>query len=352
MNRALAALTVAALVALVIGAPDAQAPVASVLLGLAFAVLATAGFAWVRRQSRPIAGGYVGVQLVLGNAVFSTSDASIGAVLLLIVLVMQAVLLLPLPWAIGAASVIPFFHVGMSPREGLREGLGTLAAIGFAVFVAELLARERRTREELAVANDRLRAYADQAEQLATTQERNRVARDIHDGLGHHLTVVRMQLQAARAVLGAGETDRAGELLDKAGEQAREALEEVRRSVGALREPRTVPLPDAVRSLAGSVVVTGTVRAVPPAVEEALYRVAQEGLTNVRKHAKASAASVTLAYEPDRVRVEIRDDGVGPGEGEGFGLVGLKERLAAVGGAVSLSPAADGGAVLRAEVPA
>jgi signal transduction histidine kinase len=75
-----------------------------------------------------------------------------------------------------------------------------LAVSAFTIVITELLVREQRARAELAAANERLRGYAAQAEQLATTQERNRLARDIHDGLGHHLTVVQMLLQAARAV--------------------------------------------------------------------------------------------------------------------------------------------------------
>src|SRR6185312_3681104 len=154
-------------------------------------------------------------------------------------------LLLPVPAAAVVVAVVPFFHVGMSPRDGLREGLGLLAAAAFAAVVTKLLVREQRAREELAAAHARLREYAVQAETLAAAQERNRVARDIHDGLGHALTVVQMQIKAARAVL-RSDVERADALLDKAQHQAEGALAEIRRSVAALREPRSVPLPDAL----------------------------------------------------------------------------------------------------------
>src|SRR5919112_1571497 len=169
----------------------------------------------------------------------------------------------------------------MSWGDGLRNGMGTLAAAAFTAVVTELLRREQRARADLAEANTRLRGYAAQAEELATTQERNRVARDIHDGLGHHLTVVQMQVQAARAVL-ASDPDRADAVLAKAQQQATEALAEVRRSVAALREPRTAPpLADALKQLAeettaagvpATLEVAGTERPLPAEAEESLFR--------------------------------------------------------------------------------
>ena len=187
----------------------------------------------------------------------------------------------------------------MARGDGLRNGLGTLAAAAFTAVVTELLRREQQARAELAEANARLRGYAAQAEELATTQERNRVARDIHDGLGHHLTVVQMQVQAARAVL-PSDPAKADAVLAKAQQQSTEALAEVRRSVAALREPRTMPpLGDALAALAADTsaagVPTDAARSpapsapLPPDVEESLFRAAQEGLTNVRKHAAAGS---------------------------------------------------------------
>jgi len=241
--------------------------------------------------------------------------------------------------------------------------LGTYVAAAFTAVVTELLRREQRARAELADANARLRGYAAQAEELATTQERNRVARDIHDGLGHHLTVVQMQVQAARAVL-ASDPARADAVLAKAQQQSTEALAEVRRSVAALRERRTVPpLPEALEVLvdemsAGGVptelAVTGPVRPLAPEVEESLYRAAQEGLTNVRKHAAAGSARLELRYGQDgTVRLEVRDDGRGttaPSE-TGFGLLGLRERATRLGGSVDVVSEPGHGTTVRVAVP-
>jgi signal transduction histidine kinase len=189
------------------------------------------------------------------------------------------------------------------------------------------------------------------------------VARDIHDGLGHSLTVVQMQVKAARAVL---HTDpaKADDVLGKAQQQSEEALGAVRRSVRALREPRAAgPLPDALRALADEASaagvptrfdVSGTERPIPDEAREALYRAAQEGLTNVRKHAGADRADLLLDYGDEAVRVEVRDDGVGTAadaRAPGFGLVGLRERAALVGGRLHLESAPGAGHVLTMEVP-
>ncbi|MGM1062263.1 sensor histidine kinase [Saccharothrix sp. Mg75] len=336
--------------------------VPTLVLGLVYVVLATAGFHRVRGGGRALAVAYTAVQLPLGFLVFALSGATIGGILLLVVLVSQSRLLLPLPAAVAVVVAVPLVHAPMEWRDGLREGLGTFAACAFALVITELLLREQRSRAELAAAHERLRGYAAQAEQLATTQERNRVARDIHDGLGHHLTVVQMLLQAARAVIGTADPDRLDAMLEKAQDQSRAALAEVRRSVAALREPRSAPLVDALRSLADAtreagvptgLEVRGTAREVRVEVEESLFRAAQEGLTNVRKHAGATAATVVLDYgRGDLVRLEVRDDGRGGDpDGPGFGLVGVRERVADLGGRVSVDSAAGRGLTLTVEVP-
>ncbi|GAA2340994.1 sensor histidine kinase [Dactylosporangium salmoneum] len=356
MNRALDALTGAAFLALAVGVSDAGHPVAALVAGLVYLALATVGFGWVRGRGRRWALVYVGVQLALGYAVFVLSGATVGAVLLQLVLVSQTVLLLSLRGAAVVVCLVPFAHLGMAWRDGLREGVGMLAAAVFAAVLPYLFVREQEARV-------RLREYALQAERLAAAQERNRVARDIHDGLGHSLTVVQMQVKAARAVL-QQDPRRADAVLEKAERQAEEALAEVRRSVGALREPRPpVPLSDALRALADeasaagvptSLEVSGAARPLPADAEESLYRAAQEGLTNVRKHADATRAELRLDYtRPAAVRLEIRDDGVGLdlAAGAGYGLVGVRERAAHAGGRMSIESERGRGSTLSVEVP-
>jgi signal transduction histidine kinase len=175
---------------------------------------------------------------------------------------------------------------------------------------------------------------------------------------------VQMQIQAARAVLGA-DPEKSDAVLAQAQQQATEALAEVRRSVAALREVRTrMPLPETLKELAEEasaagvptgLEIDGTVRALSPEVEEALYRTAQEGLTNVRKHAAAGSAGVVLDYaDPTTVRLEVRDDGRGlPGDvtDTGFGLLGLTERAVRLGGRLDISSVPGQGTTLLVEVP-
>lgn len=369
MRRALVLLTCGALLTLVVEVTDTfRAPgraLWALVLGGVFALFATVGFGWVRTRGRPFAVGYLAVQLPLGMAMFATSHNTVGAALLLVVLVMQTVLLLSLPVAAVVIAIAPLGHLGMAPAEGVRASLGTIVATLFGAVLAELLVREQRARDQLAEAHAQLRGYAAQAEQLATTQERNRLARDIHDGLGHHLTVVQMQLQAARAVLSA-DTARTEALLAKAQRQAEEALAEVRRSVSALREPGAArPLPEGVEGLAAessaagvptALEVLGAARTLPAEAEEALYRTAQEGLTNVRKHAEATRAWLVLDYrDAATVALEVRDDGRGAepdaGAALGFGLLGLQERAARLGGRLTVDTAPGRGLTMRVEVP-
>ena len=365
VNRALAALTGCGLLTVLIEATAVPRPAAAVGFATLYSLVAVVGFGWLDRQPAGrgtlLGAGYGLVQLALAVVVFSLT-AGIGATLLVLVLVSQAYLLLPLPGAVLVTVVVPLVHLGMGWGEGLRIGLGTLGAAVFTAVVTVVLQREQQARRELARANDLLRGYAAQAEELATTQERNRVARDIHDGLGHHLTVVQMQVQAARAVL-ASDPARADAVLAKAQQQSSEALTEVRRSVATLREPRAVPpLGDALKALAEDASasgvptelhVTGTGRPLGVDAEESLFRAAQEGLTNIRKHADAGRARLVLAYRAEgTVRLEVCDDGRGATiVGDGFGLIGLRERAERLGGTVDIESAPGGGTTLRVEVP-
>jgi signal transduction histidine kinase len=363
MNRALAALTFGALLTLLIGVVASGEPLPSLVLGAVFTASATTGFSWVRaRNQLAWSLGYVAVQLPIAFVVFSL-NAGVAATLLLVVLVSQCVLLrLPIAATAVVVGLVPFVHLGMSWGEGLQEGLGILIAAVFAAIVTELLQREQRARVELAKAHEQLRDYAAQAERLATVQERNRVARDIHDGLGHSLTIVQMQVKAARAVLPT-DTAKVDKVLAKAQDQAEAALAEVRRSVRTLREPReTPPLPDALQALAEltsaagvttSVAISGEQRPLPDETREALFRAAQEGLTNVRKHAQATRADLVLDYTDTAVRLAIRDDGAGSASTpvSGFGLVGLRERAEHLGGRLSVESAPEAGYTLSMEVP-
>lgn len=202
-----------------------------------------------------------------------------------------------------------------------------------------------------------------EVDKLAVIRERNRLAREIHDGLGHYLTTIHVQLQAARTIH-ATDPVRALEAVAKAQTLVHEALSEVRRSVGALQADRPLkPLTERLRGLASatdgwgatvSLETLGEARTLPPEAEHALFRAVQEGLTNVRRHAQAHTVVVGLDFRnPARVFVFVTDDGSGPsGSPAGHGLAGLGERFAALGGSVIAEANPGGGFSLRVEIPA
>ncbi|HET9144019.1 sensor histidine kinase [Actinophytocola sp.] len=201
-----------------------------------------------------------------------------------------------------------------------------------------------------------------QVARLATANERARLARDMHDSLGHHLTVIAVQLEKAAAF-----RDRdpaaAGQALADARASTRHALEEVRRSVGALRDgDGGFALGAALRQLVArlddegftvDLDVTGDESRFDGAALIALYRAAQEGLTNASRHAGASRVTIRLRMDDRTANLVVADDGRGfSGAPTGFGLRGMDERLRSVGGSLSVSSAPAEGTRLVASVPA
>lgn len=297
--------------------------------------------------------GFLGIVVfpLLSQAVFDLSPRAAAAVGVYL-------------FAMVCAVWMPPYGSNGPVQAALSYSPGFVFTVAFTAITRRALAarqREASLRREVESKNAQLRDYAAQIEELATTRERNRVAREIHDGVGHYLTVVKTQLDAAAALLPA-EPARARDVIDKAAKLAADALDDVRRSVASLRTdtPRA-PLSVAVESLtaeAGLPVafrVEGAPRILPPAVEHALFRAAQEGLTNVRKHAAARTAEVTVDFRAtDRVRLSIGDDGRGTSSGEsrGFGLQGIRERVEVLGGSVEIGNRPGGGFMLSIDVPA
>jgi signal transduction histidine kinase len=271
--------------------------------------------------------------------------------------------------ALDAAVVLPFGLRYETWTSALINGITLSFVIMFLAMFAQMRLNEQQAREraerlmgELEEANAQLVAYATQAEELAMTQERNRLAREIHDNLGHTLTIVNVQIEAAKAVMDS-DPDRALDAMNKAQELAKKGLTDVRESVAALRESPVSkrPLSEAIVALvqeaqsAGIVTefkVTGEPQVLEHKVALALYRAAQEGLTNVRRHARASRVDVLLDFQPAEVRLEVRDNGVGAVETSGgFGLLGIRERMQLLGGSLEISTGAGRGFCLTARVP-
>lgn len=270
-------------------------------------------------------------------------------------------------WAASAAAIWITFGLG----SGLSAILSYATAFVFTVLFSELARRAIHARQhaeqlstDLSAANEQLRLHATQAGELATARERNRIAREIHDGVGHYLTTINVQLEAARAVLST-HPQQAATSLDQAVRLTREALDDIRHSVGTLVEdaPRP-PLPEALQTFArnlglpATLRVLGSPRALPIAVEHAFARSAQEALTNVFKHAAATITEVELNYtQPGRVTLAIADNGRGclpssSASPRGHGLRGIRERIELLGGHLIATDRPEGGFLVRIELPA
>lgn len=341
----------------------------ALLAGAAYLLAGTLGFAAVKRAGRTaLTYGYFALMVPLGAALFQSSTA--GGAFLLLAVAAQSMRVLPPVAALLIGLPLPLLHVGMAWPDALREGATLLAALAFLYVLSRAILDAERAHAALAAANQQLRSFAAQREELAAARERNRIAREIHDSLGHYLTTVYMQIQAARAILD-HDRARAEQTLARAQGMAQEALGDVRRSVAALRAgaaageadaPRSQPpLPELLAALVdeastagpqASLVVLGAARPLGPQAEQALYRVAQEGLTNVRKHAAGARATLTLDYHnPALVQLSVRDDGQGAGElSGGFGLTGLRERVQLLGGSLAIETAPGCGLTLTVEV--
>lgn len=243
-------------------------------------------------------------------------------------------------------------------------------AIIFVVMFTQLRLNEQDARinaEELAhqleVANHQLAEYASQAEELAATQERNRLAREIHDNLGHYLTIVNVQIEAAKVTCQTDQS-RALDALNKAQELAKKGLTSVRESVAALRvspvEDRSIDeaIEELIKeSLAAGIQtefkIFGESKPVEAKAALALYRIVQEGLTNVRKHANASRVDVELDFsQTDKIRLMLRDDGVGAANTDGgFGLIGIRERVQLLDGEFKVQTRPDQGFLIDVTLP-
>lgn len=377
-NAAFVAITAISYLILLVGPPRSYSvPEAALLivLGLLYVLIGTTGLHLAEQRQRfSVLLAYFVVEIIIATAIMLAAGSAGQMWLLPLPLVSQAVLVLPRRWMVLvciAVIIALVLSAALAGSAGLAQATASfVAAVGFVALFTQIAANERDARSEvemlaaqLGEANRKLREYALQAEDLATMQERNRLARDIHDGLGHYLTVINVQLEAARAVMDS-DPQRASSALEKAQSLSQQALAEVRRSVAALRLSPTEarPLPDAISDLieasraAGIVTeftMIGEQRPLSPQATLTLYRAVQEGLTNVRKHARASRTDVTLDYSAaGSVRLRIHDNGVGAADtSAGFGLLGVRERVQALGGTVRIETAPRQGFMLEVEAP-
>ena len=270
---------------------------------------------------------------------------------------------------LGAALALPFLILALAGRGGAAAVL--LACGGPAAAGAGIAARARREARRRTAAGE---ALADTMLAHSARGERARIARELHDVVAHHISMVAVQAETARLATPGMPAAGAQRLLE-IGDTARAGLTEMRRLLGVLREdaaeagapvadrhpqpglPQLAGLVDAARDASGTaarLIVSGPVAEFDPGVELAAYRIVQEALTNARRHAPGAAVDVELRYADDALRLRVRDNGPGPlrPAGGGQGLPGMRERALAVGGTLRTGPAPGGGFLVEALLPA
>jgi signal transduction histidine kinase len=251
------------------------------------------------------------------------------------------------------------------PAKARPSDLGVIPALAV-VATAGLAIRVRRGQKTM------LEEKREHDAWLRVHSERLRIARDLHDAVGHQVALISVQAGAMGYLLDT-DLDKARESLAHIQQASEAALEELRLAVGLLRQPGdsepTDPagglgrLDELIGSFAATGLnvtcnVTGQARPLPEAVDLTAYRVIQESLTNTAKHAAGAAASVRLAFRPGVLALAVEDDGPGASGNDlignspaGHGLIGMRERAAAVGGWVSAGPRGGGGFQVLAELP-
>jgi len=225
--------------------------------------------------------------------------------------------------------------------------------------------RSEQLLAELKTAHQQLQDYAARLEELTITQERNRIAREMHDSLGHRLTIAAVQLEGAQRLI-PSQPERAAEIVGTVREQVKEGMTELRRTVAMLRATveEDLPLDQALTRLVDQVQQATSLKihlsledcpqSLPLPQRQALYRAAQEGLTNIQRHAQASETWLQLTSKNGEIELLISDNGVGISTEQiqsGFGLAGLKERSALLGGDFHIDARPGGGTQITFRVP-
>jgi len=336
-------------------------------------------------QKRPrLLAAYLAVQVVLAFAVGLLTPGYWLAIALYMGLTGMAVSILwPDLRAVAAAVLLCLalstYHSVVSWGWGVvSRSLPTLGiSLAFVIvyvvsFTRQVQARERAQAllQELETAHRQLQAYADRVEELTISQERQRMAQELHDTLAQGLAGLILQLEAADSHLEEGNARKAQETVQRAMERARTTLREARRAIQALRPAalEQSSLIDALGREVDEFAATTGVHAtfqvdsgspdVPSAAAQDILRIVQESLTNVARHAKADHVVVRLGVRDKRLRVAVEDDGCGfdldqvAGRPGSFGLRGLKERAAHLGGELEVRSAPGRGTTVTLEMEA
>ena len=350
-------------------APGGQGEALGVAVGLVVFCGATIAAMWLTQAGSGVQRAVLVIAVVSAAALIGLQGNS-AAFLGVFPAVCLAALVLPVRLsalvagvAAGAVSVA-WLANGRAPIAGIvLNDFGILAFFVLSLFARRL--RESNQRAELLLAElEQTRAAQAQAAALA---ERQRLAREMHDVLAHSLSGLVLNLEGARLLAAQGGADsHVAEAIDRAHRLAKTGLEEARRAIGMLRDD-ALPGPERLAGLAAEfeadtgvpckVAVTGgSNRNLGTEGRLTFYRVTQESLTNIGKHAHANRVEIRLAYEPSGTRLTIEDfgscrDRPAPADGTGYGLTGMRERAELLGGTLTAKPAG-GGFLVELSVPA
>jgi signal transduction histidine kinase len=359
---------VAAVVLVLSLAQIAVAPISTPLLSVVIAVGFALPLAW--RRVHPVAGALAMTAvwlipttgfLFLGYVVAALMFFSVGAYVRRLDVVVAVS-----TWAAAVGVVMTL--LGPEPEPA---AIGAALVVAGPVVAGRLVAHQRRQTALLEELTGRLVQERAMAERAAVAEERSRIARELHDVIGHEVTVIALQADAAAAAL-AKAPDRAAAPVEAIRRSAAEALAEMRRVVGMLRaaeeeDLRPQPGLDDVAALVEQSRAAGArveLTLEPPArpthasVELAAYRLVQEALTNARRHAPGAPVDVRVVGDDAAVLVEVVNRPAGavppprePAERSGFGLVGMRERVRLLGGRLDAGPTDGGGYALTARLP-
>ncbi|WP_262379596.1 sensor histidine kinase [Nonomuraea sp. PA05] len=336
-------------------------------------LITIAALSLVFRRSAPLAAGIVaaacGVVYYAAHypGVFAAAPA-LASIYTLAVLGRRADAI----WlAIGLAVPVYGLMALSSEDPGAGNWMALLSGWLVAMVVIGEVTRSRRA--YLHAVEQRAEAEAQRAREAERTreeaalrragEERLWIAQELHDSLTHSISVVNVQAALAMELLDR-KPERVREALAAIKESGHEAMDELRATLGVLRqsEPEGAEaglsgLPRLVSRAEGAGLrvahtVSGDPYALPPEVDRAAYRIAQEALTNVLRHAGAAAVTVAVEYDPSKVVLRVENDGEPGVPGPGMGLIGMRERAVAVGGSLAAGPGERGGFTVRAELPA
>jgi len=357
-------------------------------LWLALTLVAAQGIplAWRRSWPVPVLIVIAGARIAYDQIGFSFAPFPLGPAIAFYTVIDRSGPVLRWISIGGAATGIAISET--APGHNLPYDAIFQFMIFLTAWAAGVLSRTKRAHLQAAQSRaDRAEAELDRQAALAAERERTRIARELHDVVAHHVSLIAVQAEAAASLL-PGRPDQARSAVDIIGDTARQALTELRRLLGVLRGPseRLETAPSASLGELGEVLdqvrgtglpvdfeVVGTPGPLSPGVDLTAYRIVQEALTNTLRHAQATQAAVTLRYEPGYITVSVTDSGRRPDglpaarpemytaptgplgsllTGSGLGLAGIAERVASCGGNLSVGPTEADGFAVTARLPA